>query len=1819
MIVLPPEDVDEGESILNEPASVLSSNHRPASVATLSSPWQFDDLAKHCSGCKSIFNAMNRKHHCRMCGKIFCGKCSQQKALIPPSSIVLTPEGGKKAKPRSALHDSFSPDEDPDRMLTYLAADNKELLYGKGLEERFKLAREPLRVCQSCYQQLSPLQEDLRNSNSNAMRFNYIDPTDPRRLLNSPLAFTLGHEIRKAAYTLNNLLPLPKRMGIVISSPVFCSIMVGLYRATGINGQANPQSRKDVQKWVFDRASNRFIPAKTVNAGTDGTDSASTSVASSCKQEGDRLDLLKQELARLEEQKLLAEIRLLELRVKKRKAKSKPRDDPTRTSNNQKTQRNGQPRSPVRVQTVTTRSSPTRVSPLKVVERRTQPIPKVKTLLPSSPLKKIPVVRKSPTKVVKKIMLEPGSASTSTSAATQARGITKIENQTPFPPTPPPSTQSKTRGKPLVDEDDSESESSSHALDEVSPKGPLHNVSSQHSQLSGQERPQSKKSHSPVRNQASQPVFEDYTAHNNLSLDSSSSSSSSSSYEVRRPTRNERLNGAAVPQSFRSAEKEEENPESHHSRNLGHHSHRTIKQLSFDEKAENNRSAIGNVNTYKSENSTIDTMNSGDESIINSACSASFSHSKSENNAESTGRPSLQSSRRQNQLSGDSGDSSIDSDFDSNRAVLRQRDGRNLLSLLNKASESMIIDAASSLSDGSAKMHRRNNPIGQNKRAAHDISVTISEGSMSVITHSECSDTRPADNMRGKECNAEDSSRLESLRSKRNRQRKQIEERFEKMLPSKIPSFQLENGTKPLSKNATKSKPLSIDGPSQYPVDGASQINTAVAVLAYLKQIHMEETAKKFQREWKDLYGTLPLSHPTIIGTIRFEPLLTDDSFSSSTSDPSIVNDHIELSLDEEMEETKDVLGNFQCDGDEQHRAIDVQISNQVLGKEGERFSDASEAVDVKQVERQVFSSPRVQNPVLSAQGDATNNEVLHEEGLHQSIESVSEECQTPNSRSEQECRVKAETEKYLDNAEQTLLSRHFESTEVLSSDSLSHHQLKVDEVNHAVGPVSTQQELDSKKQLVASHVESALVSDFPEDNSNPPENGDQSAKQTIPSAEVETLKAAGQSEDGADDLIDNKTEILYEMTTEIADSENVTDLPITNDDLENHIRLYSEDITNQISLSGRTSADKVSEEIEDHGKYQNHSAMGYSISAELREVAPNGSDYRGSTSDEYHYEDQANIAAHSISETKSVDDLDILGETAAVASEFNQHYMNEPVVETESRTYVAFANSDERLGENSVSNDVDANMSQNNGISDAKITDHSDTRFNSQIDGSDDSNRNLDDRPESRHAVHRTGKYIDESKSEEQGPPSGCDAQCDYVECDLPTLEFQQSASVQPTFKSPRAETSTMIDIAQFEDVTGFASSESGQISVAVGRDTEESVGKQDQLTTQEIDVLIPCNMGDIPLSETPEIASSSDACPVIMDVPLSSPTRTCLEDDVPQPDTSASTMKVADEPARTDDDQSVVSDYSDYVTLVLDNPDLDVSEISISDPLEELLLTSKAIKAMRNVEKLSYIREESLEQEPKQEEKVSCKSIEESSEEEESEEEEESSEESSASSEEETSEEEGSSSEAEESSTEPEEMSNEFDESSSDDDDDDDDDRYGTQDETTEGDDSQNEERLSVPLPKPKSSVPLPGPASDEQAPPINEPEKGRGISVFHDRNLVTNSIDETCDETIRRPTPPLKRSNSEGSIVASPHLSKKRSLGRSVSFDDDITTVEVPRWDEETKKALFYDSVDLRGFKMTEKARQERKASEKIAKQMNSTIGAATVGMPSFFDGL
>lgn len=38
--------------------------------------WMDDELCKECYDCKSVFTAWRRKHHCRICGQVFCSRCA---------------------------------------------------------------------------------------------------------------------------------------------------------------------------------------------------------------------------------------------------------------------------------------------------------------------------------------------------------------------------------------------------------------------------------------------------------------------------------------------------------------------------------------------------------------------------------------------------------------------------------------------------------------------------------------------------------------------------------------------------------------------------------------------------------------------------------------------------------------------------------------------------------------------------------------------------------------------------------------------------------------------------------------------------------------------------------------------------------------------------------------------------------------------------------------------------------------------------------------------------------------------------------------------------------------------------------------------------------------------------------------------------------------------------------------------------------------------------------------------------------------------------------------------------------------------------------------------------------------------------------------------------------------------------------------------------------------------------------------------------------------------------------------------------------------
>ena len=49
--------------------------------------WLEDSSTQACMNCEKKFRVYRRKHHCRMCGQIFCSKCSNFFTFIPQMGI----------------------------------------------------------------------------------------------------------------------------------------------------------------------------------------------------------------------------------------------------------------------------------------------------------------------------------------------------------------------------------------------------------------------------------------------------------------------------------------------------------------------------------------------------------------------------------------------------------------------------------------------------------------------------------------------------------------------------------------------------------------------------------------------------------------------------------------------------------------------------------------------------------------------------------------------------------------------------------------------------------------------------------------------------------------------------------------------------------------------------------------------------------------------------------------------------------------------------------------------------------------------------------------------------------------------------------------------------------------------------------------------------------------------------------------------------------------------------------------------------------------------------------------------------------------------------------------------------------------------------------------------------------------------------------------------------------------------------------------------------------------------------------------------------
>ena len=53
--------------------------------------WERDDKAERCGRCKAAFNVLRRRHHCRMCGCVFCHSCSDRTFELESSEPASAP------------------------------------------------------------------------------------------------------------------------------------------------------------------------------------------------------------------------------------------------------------------------------------------------------------------------------------------------------------------------------------------------------------------------------------------------------------------------------------------------------------------------------------------------------------------------------------------------------------------------------------------------------------------------------------------------------------------------------------------------------------------------------------------------------------------------------------------------------------------------------------------------------------------------------------------------------------------------------------------------------------------------------------------------------------------------------------------------------------------------------------------------------------------------------------------------------------------------------------------------------------------------------------------------------------------------------------------------------------------------------------------------------------------------------------------------------------------------------------------------------------------------------------------------------------------------------------------------------------------------------------------------------------------------------------------------------------------------------------------------------------------------------------------------
>lgn len=171
--------------------------------------WVPDSMSEECMSCRKPFQMIFRtRHHCRLCGKLYCGHCTMKQMLLP-----------HRFNCRYAWHTLHK------LMIPCITNSTLQLVRSNWPFLTWWwwcCLREPMRVCDLCSSLLSPCQSYLAATMSVAAQqpvHDVINKTTIRAYLNNPLTSSLEEDVYKCANSLYMFQKVSDKLVVLVVQP----------------------------------------------------------------------------------------------------------------------------------------------------------------------------------------------------------------------------------------------------------------------------------------------------------------------------------------------------------------------------------------------------------------------------------------------------------------------------------------------------------------------------------------------------------------------------------------------------------------------------------------------------------------------------------------------------------------------------------------------------------------------------------------------------------------------------------------------------------------------------------------------------------------------------------------------------------------------------------------------------------------------------------------------------------------------------------------------------------------------------------------------------------------------------------------------------------------------------------------------------------------------------------------------------------------------------------------------------------------------------------------------------------------------------------------------------------------------------------------------------------------------------------------------------------------------------------------------------------------------------------------------------------------